>query len=257
MLKRISKQIAVLTVEDLVIFPGLVVPLVVKDKRSMKLVDWVLGTKDKSVGIFTLKSPKLDERKERNFYHIGVASNIIKMLRFPDESVRIMVQGLSRAKIHKIVSREPFMKADIELIKEREASKDLELEALMRGVESAFQRIGKLAQIPDEMQIQAINIKEPGKLADFVASSIPFTVKEKQKVLEAFDVKERLFCLLSLLAKEENILGLGEKIRNNVKSEFGKNQREFFLREQLKAIKKELGEKDEREAEIDELKKKM
>ncbi|MCK4307934.1 endopeptidase La, partial [candidate division WOR-3 bacterium] len=257
--RRIPKRLAVLTVEDLVIFPGMIVPLVVKDERSIKLIDWVLATQDKIVGSFTLKSPKLDERDERNFYHIGVASIVLKMLRFPDESVRIIIQGLERIKIKKIIERDPFMKAEIKPIREKaKKKKDLELEALMRSVGNAFQQIVKRAPyLPEELQISAMNVNSPGKLADLVASNLNLSAKEKQELLEICDPKERLAGLVPMLAKEENILGLGEKIRSNVKTEFGKNQREYFLREQLKAIKKELGEKDDRTVEIEEFKKKI
>lgn len=256
--KRVPKQVAVLTVEDLVVFPGMIVPLVVKDDRSIRLVDWVVGTRDKVVGTFTLKSLDLDERDERNFYHIGVASVVIRMLRFPDETVRIIVQGLQRVRIKKVVDREPFMKAEIELIKEKEVMKDLDTEALMRSVGATFQKIAKLAPyIPEDYSVQAINIRSPSKLADFVASNVNFSLKEKQELLEIFDAKDRLNRLIPMLTKEEGILGLGEKIRSSVKTEFGKSQREYFLREQIRAIKKELGEKDERETEIEEIRKKI
>ncbi len=257
--RRIPKRLAVLTVEDLVVFPGMIVPLVVKDERSIKLIDWVLATQDKIVGSFTLKSPKLDERDEHNFYHIGVASIVLKMLRFPDESVRIIIQGVERIKIQKIIERDPFMKAEIKPLREKtKKKKDLELEALVRSVGNAFQQIVKRAPyLPEELQISAMNISSPGKLADLVASNLNLSAKEKQELLEICDPKERLAGLVPILAKEENILGLGEKIRSDVKTEFGKSQREYFLREQLKAIKKELGEKDDRTVEIEEFKKKI
>jgi ATP-dependent Lon protease len=256
--RQIPRHIGVLIVEDLVVFPGMIVPLVVKDERSVKLIDWTLTTRDKMVGSFTLKSSELDERNERNFFHVGVASTILRMLRFPDRSIRIIIQGVQRIRLRRVIEREPFMKAEIEVLKEKKYEKDIETEALMRSVEAAFQRIGKIAPyITDELQIQSMNITLPVKLADFVASHLNLTIKEKQELLETLDVKKRLYKLIPLMAKEESILGLGEKIRSSVKTEFGKSQREHFLREQLKAIKKELGEKDEKEAEIEEIRKKI
>ncbi len=257
--KRIPKRLAVLTVEDLVVFPGMVVPLVVKDRRSINLIDWVLATQDKLVGTFTLKSPNLNEQDERNFYHTGVVSVVLKMLRFPDDSVRIIIQGLERIKLKKVLERDPFMKAEVKIYEEKiSKKKDLELEALKRNVSDAFQRITRLAPyLPEELQISVMNIDSPGKLADLVASNLNLSSREKQELLDTCDLKERLSRLVPILAKEESILGLGEKIRSDVKTEFGKNQREYFLREQLKAIKKELGERDERTVEIEEFKKKI
>ncbi|MDI6839578.1 MAG: endopeptidase La [bacterium] len=258
MRSRIPKRVSVLTVEDLVIFPNMVVPLIVKDDRSTRLVEHVLASQNKIVGTFTLKAPHLDERDEHNFYQIGSVSIILKMLRFPDGSVRIIVQGLERVQIKRIVQRDPFMEVEIELIEKVKIKKDLELEALMRDVSTTFQKIIKLAPyLSDDLQVYAMNISSPSKLADFVASNLTLTVKEKQALLEIRDPKERLTYLLPILAKEESILELGEKIKSDVRTEVSKTQREYFLREQLKAIKKELGEKDERTVEVEEFKKKI
>ena len=260
---KIPKNLPVLTVEELVIFPDMLVPLVVKDDRSIKLIEHVIAGKDKIVGTFALKSPHLDEKNERNFFHIGTASLVLKMLRFPDGSVRIIVEGLKRVRIKRIVHRDPFMTAEVELIKEvsnrRAGNKSPRyLEALMRDVLSMFQKIIKLAPyLSDDLQVAAINISSPSKLSDLVTSHLNLTIKEKQSFLSLPDPQERLNRLVPILAKEESILELGEKIKSNMKTEVGKTQREYFLREQLKAIKKELGESDERTIEIEEFKNKI
>lgn len=255
---KVPKILPILTLEDLVPFPYTIAPLMVKDERSIKMIDKVLASKDKMIGTFTLKAPNLDERDERNFFWIGTASYIFRMLRFPDNSVRIIVQGSKRIRIKKIIDREPFMRAEVELLEDIKIKKDLELEALMRSVSNTFQRIVKLSPyLSDDLQIYTMNISSPSRLADTIASNLNLKVKEKQELLEIRDPKERLARLAPFLAKEESILELGEKIRSDVKTELGKTQREYFLREQLKAIKKELGEKDERTIEIEEFKKKI
>ncbi len=259
MIIKIPEEVGVLIVENLVLFPGMTVPLIVRDERNIKLIEWCLEREKKVLGVFTIKSSELDERDERNFFHVGVGGHLLKMMRFPDRSVRILIQGLRRIKIKKITSHSPFMKAQIVELEEKKLEEgDIELEALIRNVLSVFQKISKLAPyISEEVKIQVLNLKNPFRLADFLGSTLNLNVKEKQLLLETLDVKERLKKLIPFMLKEENILVLGEKIRNSVRTEFGKTQREHFLREQLKAIRKELGEKDEKESELENLRAKI
>ncbi|MCK4352388.1 endopeptidase La [candidate division WOR-3 bacterium] len=258
---KIPKILPVLTLEDQVIFPYMVAALVVKDTRSIKLVEETYSSGEggnKMIGTFALKSPHLDERDEHNFYWVGTASKVLRMLKFPDGTVRIIVQGARRIRIKKIIEREPYMRALIEPIKKIRKKKSLELEAIMRQVSSTFQKIVQLAPyLQKDLQVYTMNISSGSRLADLIGSNLNLNLKEKQELLELCDPKEKLTYLIPLLSKEENILELSEKIRTDVKTELGKTQREYFLREQLKAIKKELGEKDERTMEISEFKKKI
>jgi len=252
----IPEVLPILPVEDTVVFPYLIAPLVASDKRAVKLVDQALS-EDKIIGTFAMKGTNLDSRDPKNFFNVGTACIIHRMLRIPDGSIKILVQGLKRAKIKKIVRIDPFIKAKVDIIEEK-AKKDVETEALVRNVIGLFQKIVDLAPyLPDDFKLLVINMDTPGQLADFCASNLNLNLQERQMLLETEDPKERLTKLIPLLTKEVNILEVGEKIRAEVSTEVSKMQREHFLREQLKAIQKELGEKDERLVEIEELQKKI
>jgi ATP-dependent Lon protease len=179
------------------------------------------------------------------------------MFRFPDGNMRFFVQGLERVKIKRIIQSDPFIKAEVEIVKEKE-SKDIEMEAMMRNISSTFQKIVRLAPyLPEELESVVMNISSAGRLADFIASQLNIKAGEKQLILETLDTKERLSKLIPILAKELTILQVGEKIRSKVKTKMGKSQREYYLREQMQAIQKELGVKDEHTVEVEEFKKKI
>ena len=252
----IPEQLPVLPIKGGVIFPNLVSPLVITTERSAKLVDETLAG-DKLVVAVTQKNPELEEAQPNDLYQIGTVILISKMLRFPDGTMRLLVQGIRRARIIDFIQREPYLKAKVETIEETE-KKDISVEAMMRNVVNLFHQLADMAPyLPEELSTVVMNIESPGRLADFVASYTHFDLEEKQNLLETFDAKERLSRLVPLLTKEISILELGAKIRDQVKGEIDKTQREYYLREQMKAIQKELGETDERTAEINELKDKI
>ena len=252
----IPEQLPVLPIKGGVIFPNLVSPLVITTERSAKLVDETLAG-DKLVLAVTQKNPELEEAQPNDLYQIGTVILISKMLRFPDGTMRLLVQGIRRARIIDFIQREPYLKAKVETIEETE-KKDISVEAMMRNVVNLFHQLADMAPyLPEELSTVVMNIESPGRLADFVASYTHFDLEEKQNLLETFDAKERLNRLVPLLTKEISILELGAKIRDQVKGEIDKTQREYYLREQMKAIQKELGETDERTAEINELKDKI
>ena len=212
---------------------------------------------DKLVLCVTQKNPEIEEAQPEDLYAVGTVVLISKMLRFPDGTIRLLVQGIKRAKLLEFIQREPYLKARIEVVEETE-KKDIAVEALMRNIVNLFHQLADMAPyLPEEMTTVVMNIESPGRLADFVASYTNFEVGDKQALLETFDAKERLARLVPLLTKEISILELGAKIRDQVKGEIDKTQREYYLREQLKAIQKELGEMDEKTAEINELKDKI
>ncbi len=253
---KIPSELPILPLKGQVVFPYLIVPLVISNEKMIKLTDeTLLGSK--IIGLCTQVRQDTDEPKEDEIYQVGTAALIIKMLRFPDGSIRILVQGLNRIKITKFLQNDPYFKARVEVLKEK-GRKGIEAEALMRNVVSLFQKIIGLAPyLPDELQAVSMNIEDSSKMADLIASNLNLTIAERQQILETIDPKERLQKLIPMLSKELSILELGDKIRNQVKTEMDKDQRDYFLREQMKAIQRELGEGDEHSLEIGNLRKKV
>lgn len=254
--KKIPEELPILPIKGTIVFPLIIVPLVAVKERAIKLIDDALEG-DKILGLVAQKNQKKEIPGKDDVYRVGTASTIAKMLRFPDGSLRLLVQGISRIRIKEFTQEEPYLKATVEIIEER-WEKGVKVEALMRNIVSMFQRLIELSpHLPEELEAIVINIEEPGRLADFIVANLNFELEDKQKILETFDPVKRLQNLTPILMKEINILELGAKIRSQVKDEIDEDQRKFYLREQLKAIQKELGEKDERTIEIEELKKKI
>jgi ATP-dependent Lon protease len=256
-LGQFPSELPVLVVKGGVVFPGLVSPLVVSTERSAKLVDAALAG-DKLVCAVTQRDASLDREAEpADLYEVGTISVILKMLRFPDGTMRLLLQGMRRARVEEYVSQSPYLRAKVKPLEDI-GQKDVATRALMRSVAETFGKLAELAPyLPDDVNTVVTNIDSPGRLADFAATYVNFDLSEKQRLLEMLDVKERLLALLPLLSKEIGILELGAKIRDQVKGELDKSQREYFLREQMKAIQKELGESDQTQAEIEELRKKV
>ncbi len=252
----IPDQLGIIPIKGGVIFPDQLVPLVIQTPKLAKLIDEILTT-NKLAGAITQRNPDIEEPKPEEIYEIGCVIQITKMLRFPDGTIRLLVKGLKRFKVLEFVQVEPYLKAKIQLYPEA-YKKTVSLEALMRNIVTMFQQLVSLAPyLPDELGAIVLNIDDPDRLANFVASYTNLDVNEKQQLLEIADPRERFLKLIPLLQKEISILELGAKIRSQVKNEFDKGQKEFYLREQLKAIQKELGEGDEHTREIGELKKKI
>ena len=253
---KIPDVLPVLPIKSGVIFPNLVSPLVITTERSAKLVDEALAG-DKLICAIAQKNQEVEDAGIDDIYRVGSVSLILKMLRFPDGTMRLLVQGLRRARVKDFLTDQPYIRAQIERLEETE-QKDISVEALMRNVVNMFNQLAGMAPyLPEELTTVAMNIENPGKLADFIVSYVNFEVAEKQRFLETPDAKERLMQLVPRLSKEISILELGAKIRDRVKGELDKSQREYFLREQLKAIQKELGEVDDRTAEANELREKI
>ncbi|MCD6087589.1 MAG: endopeptidase La [Candidatus Hydrothermae bacterium] len=253
---EIPREVPVLPLKGGVVFPNLMVPLVVTTPSSQKLIDDALASK-RIVAAVTQKKEDIENPGPDDLYSAGTACMILKMLRTPDGNMRVLVQGLERVKIVKYTKTEPYLVAEVLVIKEEERE-SVEIEALKHNILSMFQEIVKNSPyLPDEFITVALNIKEAGKLADFIASYMNIKTEEKQEILEAFDPEERLKKLLPILSRELEVIKLSTKIQQQVKSELDKGQREYILREQLKAIQRELGIKDEREAEISELREKI
>ena len=248
-----------LPLRDTVLFPNSFMPLAVARESSVRLIDEAIAN-GKLIGVFTQRDPALDEPLQADLYPVGTATHIHKMFRLPDGSLRLIVQGLSRIRLDEVVSLKPYLRATITAIADEQRDEDrLEIDALLRNIKSSFQKVVSLSPLlSDDLQTLAINIEEPGRLADFIASSLStISTATKQEVLDTLDVRARMDSLNRILIKELEVLELGSKIQSQVQSEVGKNQRDYFLREQLKAIQKELGEDDDQQKEIEELREKI
>ena len=255
----IPPDLPVLPLRDTVLFPNSFMPLAVAREASVRLIDEATSSA-RMIGVFTQREASVEEPGQEDLYPIGTATHIHKMFKLPDGSLRLIVQGLARVRLDRIVQTRPYLRAAVTIADEVLRDEDhLEIDALQRNIKSNFQQVVSLSPLlSDDLQALAANITDPGKLADFIASSLTtIGTAVKQEVLETLDIRARMDVLNRLLIKELEVLELGSKIQSQVQSEVGKNQREYFLREQLKAIQKELGEGDEQAKEIEELRAKI
>jgi len=255
----IPPELPVLPLRDTVLFPNSFMPLAVARESSVRLIDEAIGG-GRLIAVFTQKDASVEEPARDDLYQVGTATHIHKMFKLPDGSLRLIVQGLVRLRLEEVVSFKPYITARVTAVPEVSSDADrIEVDALERNIKSSFQKVVSLSPLlSDDLQTLATNILEPGRLADFIASNLTtIGTAVKQSVLETFDVRARLDSLHRTLIKELEVLELGSKIQSQVQSEVGRNQREYFLREQMKAIQKELGEGDEQAKEIEEIREKI
>ncbi|MBI4831600.1 MAG: endopeptidase La [Candidatus Lindowbacteria bacterium] len=251
----VPEVIGILPLKNTVMFPYTVVPLSIGEKSSIALVDEaVSGTK--IIGCVAMKDPA-GERQAENLYGYGTAVTILKMMKLPDGTMALLVQGISKIKVEQFISFDPFVRARIRTIHEPE-SLTKRGEALFRNVLAQCQKIIALTPyLPDELQATLINVDSPVRLIYLVSSVLKLSIAEKEEILEISEVEPKLEKVSQLLTREIEILELGGKIKSQVETEMSKTQREYFLREQLKAIQQELGEGDERQVEIKEIREKL
>jgi ATP-dependent Lon protease len=253
---EIPDVLPLIPLRDLILFPNLVVPLFVGRERSITALEESMR-QDHLVALVTQKHAETQDPGREDLYDIGCVASVLQELKLPDGTAKALVEGVQRMRIVEVVAEDPYFQVRVELIEEVTKA-DVEAEALMRNLVSDFERAAQLGKpVPQEVLMAATAIEEPGRLADFVAFHLSLKVEEKQRILEAIDPKERLDRAAGFLRKELEILELGSKIQNRVKDQMTKTQREYFLREQLKAIQQELGQFDEVQAEIDEYKEKI
>ncbi len=256
---HVPAELPVLPLRDTVLFPNSFMPLAVARESSVRLIDEAVSA-GRMIAVFTQRDASEEDPRQDDLHPIGTASHIHKMFKLPDGSLRIIVQGLARVRLDGLIASRPYLLANVSEAPELVDDADrLEIDALQRNIKSNFQQIVSLSPLmSDDLQTLASNITEPGRAADFIASSLgSLPTTTKQDVLETVDVRARLDLLNRLLIKELEVLELGSKIQSQVQSEVGKNQRDYFLREQLKAIQRELGEGDDQSKEIDELRQKI
>jgi ATP-dependent Lon protease len=256
---QVPSDLPVLPLRDTVLFPNSFMPLAVAREASVRLVDEA-NAAGRLIGVFTQREASVEEPLQDDLYPVGTVTHIHKMFKLPDGSLRLIVQGLARVQLERIVQTRPYLRATVAVTEDQLRDEDhLEIDALQRNIKSNFQQVVSLSPLlSDDLQALAANITDPGKLADFIASSLAtIGTAVKQEILSTLDVRARMDGLNRILIKELEVLELGSRIQSQVQSEVGKNQREYFLREQLKAIQKELGEGDEQAKEIEELRTKI
>jgi len=251
----VTKNFPMLPLRDVVVYPQLVIPLFVGRDKSIRAIEKA-NSGDKKILLVAQKTAGQDEPEIKDLYTVGTVASILQMLKLPDGTVKILVEGLERANVEKFDESGDFWAADIRLIKIKE-KKDKKTLAFMRSVFSQFEQYIKLnKKIPPEILTSLTSIDEPGRLADSIAANLTLKLSEKQNILETVDIKVRLELLLHLMESEIDILQVEKKIRGRVKRQMEKSQREYYLNEQVKAIQKELGEQDEG-ADLDELEEKI
>src|SRR6267378_4291217 len=256
---NLPDELPILPLRDTVLFPNSFMPLAVARESSVRLIDEAISG-GKLIGVFTQRDATVEEPQQGDLYSLGTASHIHKMFKLPDGSLRLIVQGLARLHLDEVSATRPYLRARVSLAPETGADAEhLEIDALLRNIRANFQQVVSLSPLlSDDLQTLSANITDPGRLADFIASSLTtISTPVKQEVLETRDVRARLDTLNRVLIKELEVLELGSKIQSQVQSEVGKNQREYFLREQMKAIQKELGEGDDQTKDVEELAEKI
>jgi ATP-dependent Lon protease len=254
----VPQELPILPVRDTVLFPGAVMPLPVGRDSSLALLNSLDGP-EKLLGVVAQLDPRVENPVGSDLHSVGTLAKVHKMVRMPNGNVVAFLEGLDRIRVTEVVGLQPFIRARIEAQPDLEDQTDAELTALQRNVQELFREVvARSPQLSDDLQTEVMNIETPGRLADFVASTLPsLNTMVRQELLETFSVRKRLETLISELTKEREVLELRSKIHDQVQEQVNQSQREFLLREQMKAIQKELGESDDGQAEIEELRKKV
>ena len=255
----VPSELNILPLRDSVIYPMLIAPLSVARESSVQLIDESIVGNNRVIGVVAQRKPQIDSPGFEDVYEYGCAVIIRTLVKMPD-AVRLIVQGISRFKIVEKIHEEPYLRAKIEVIPEPPTPEDKaeEIEALRRSVAALFEQAIRLSpQLPDELRTLTQAVQETNVMCDLVAAHMTLDVADKQRVLETVDIHDRLKLLLDLLNKEVRVLELTSKVQSEVNTELSKTQREYYLREQLKAIQRELGESDDRGEELEELREKI
>src|SRR5947208_967712 len=252
----LPERLPILGLSDIVIFPTMVAPLLVETTQSTRLIDDVVGG-DRLVGVVRQRNPSAENPLPHEMHEVGCVARVLKMLKFPDNTVRVLVEGLWRIRIQDYTTAEPYLSAKFELIKDI-TEDSVELTAMLRNAQGQFQEIIRLSPaLSEQIKIAALNTEDPGHFADLIAVNLNLDLAERQKLLETNSVKERLTRLLPMLNREHEVLTLSSKIQTEVATSISKTQRDFFLREQLRAIQRELGESDPNASELRALREKI
>jgi ATP-dependent Lon protease len=237
----LPEALPILGLSDIVIFPGMIVPLLVSSARSIRLIDDVVAG-DRFVGLVLQKKADVEDPAPDQLWAVGCVGRVNRMLKFPDNTVRVLVEGFRRIRMLHFETQEPYLRGRYELLKEA-PDQSLETVALARHARDQFASVIELSPaLNEQIKVAALNTEEPGSLADLVAANLNLSLEERQQLLETEQIGQRLKRLLPLLGRELEVLKLGSKIQKEVSSSMSKTQRDYFLREQLRAIQRELGE---------------
>ena len=239
--RSLPENLPILGMSDIVIFPGAVVPLLVETGPSLKLIDDIVAG-DRLFAAVLQRKPEVVEPAPEDLYEVGCVSRLSKMVKFPDGTARVLVEGLWRIRIKQYAPPAPYLRAGYELLRD-ETEDSIELQAMLRNAHKQFEDIAKMSTaLSDQVKIATLNTEHPGHFADLIAANLNLSLEDRQKLLETVSVRERLQKLLPMLNREQEVLTLSSKIQNDVASSIAKTQRDFFLREQIRAIQRELGE---------------
>jgi ATP-dependent Lon protease len=251
-------ELPILPVRDTVLFPNAILPLTVGRESSLKLIS-ELKDEEKLIGVISQRDPRVENPQPADLFQIGTAAFVHKIIKLPSQSLFIFVEGLQRIALDEVVQTEPFLRARVRPLQDIMAEpKEADFEALVRSVTALFQQVVQLSPtLSDDLQTVAMNIEDPSRLADFIAANLPsISNTERQELLESLDLKGRLDRLMKQLAREVEVQQLRSKIQSDVQDQVTQSQRDYYLREQMKAIQRELGEENE-QAEIEELRQKI
>lgn len=255
---KLPKELPILPVRDTVLFPGAVLPLTVGRESSLALVNSLEGD-ERILGVVAQLDPRIEDPTASDLHSVGTAARVHKTVKMPNGNVVIFLEGLQRIRLVELLGFKPFLRAVVEPEPDVSGEEDAELAALERNAQELFREVvARSPQLSDDLQTVAMNIDDPGRLADFIAGTLPsLPTLLRQELLETANVRKRLESLARELSKEVEVLELRNKIQEQVQEQVSQNQREYLLREQMKAIQKELGESDDGQVEIDELRKKI
>lgn len=250
--KKIPELLPILPIRGTVIYPTMVIPLLVAREKSVQMIQEILEG-NRILGLVAQKYPEQENPDFEDIYSIGVAAQIIKMIKMPDDAIRIMIEAICRIRVQEFLLSEPYFLAKISPVFDT-VKKTKRQDAISRNIKNLFQKLVTMsANLPKELNSIVQNITDPGKLADIISSSLNLALEERQELLEIIDVGARLKKLNILLNREIEIQELGNRIQNQIKDEMDKSQKEYFIRQQMRALQKELGETDDRTHEIEDL----
>src|SRR5271170_7634547 len=254
--RSLPDSLPILGLSDIVIFPSAVVPLLVETGPSLKLIDEIVAG-DRLFGAVLQRKPEIAEPSPEDLHEVGCVSRLSKMVKFPDGTVRVLVEGLWRIRLKNFTPPAPFLRASYELLRD-ETENSVELQAMLRNAHKQFEEIAKMSTaLTEQVKIAALNTEHPGHFADLIAANLNLSLDDRQKLLEIVSVRERLQTLLPLLNREQEVLTLSSKIQSDVASSIAKTQRDFFLREQMRAIQRELGDSEAGSNEVKSLREKI
>jgi ATP-dependent Lon protease len=252
------QELPILPVRDTVLFPGAIMPLPVGRESSLALLNSLQGS-EKLLGVVAQLDPRVEDPTGTDLHGVGTLAKVHKMVRMPNGNVVAFLEGLDRLRVTEVIGLKPFLRARVEAQPDLEDQPEPELTALTRNVQELFREVvARSPQLSDDLQTEVMNMETAGRLADFVSSTLPsLSSMVRQELLETFSVRKRLETLINELSKEKEVLELRNKIHEQVQEQVNQSQREFLLREQMKAIQKELGDSDDTQNEIEELRKKV